>query len=73
MSTKRLFLASSTIGKALQMSDVDDALASIMTVRGIESGDVAAQVFSGFDWTAASRTERAAAVTRWLNAEEMYK
>ena len=62
----------SDIEAAARIADVDAALLPLMRTAGIATGDVAAQAFSGFDWTAADRMARVHQVRKWLKLEITY-
>jgi hypothetical protein len=53
--------------------DLDAALLPIMNLCGIEDGGVAGQVFSGFDWPTATKTDRMAKLEYWLRVEGAYE
>ena len=62
----------SDLADAAIIDDVDKALAPLQAIANIETGDVAAQVFSGFDWTTASYDERLAQLRSWVRIERLY-
>ena len=55
--TKRLVL-DSQIRHASEMNDLDAACLFIQNLLGVTEGDVAGQVFSGFDWNSATVENR---------------
>jgi hypothetical protein len=60
------------IGKASQNNDLDAALKQLMDIAGVTTGDVAAQVFSGFDWAGADQWSRVERLARWIRAEKAF-
>jgi len=58
------------IGRASQNNDLDAALRPLMDIAGITTGDVAAQVFSGFDWQNADQWARVQQLAAWIRAEK---
>lgn len=60
------------IRNAADAPDIDAAIGPLMIRAGITDGDIAAAVFSGFDWTEALPAEREQMIDRWLETEAMY-
>ena len=60
------------IEAAALVANVDAALLPLMRTAGISTGDVAAQAFSGFDWTAADTKARIRQIKAWLKLEITY-
>jgi hypothetical protein len=60
------------VGRATQFGSLDAALQSLMAIAGIETGDVAAQIFHGFDWGKADQWRRVQQVARWISAEKAF-
>ena len=56
---------------ALQ-DDVDRAVSQLQEIIGVTIGDVAAQVFSNFDWSEACLTAREMKLREYLHLEETY-
>jgi len=59
----------SHIATAITTDDLDAALAPLQRLAGITEGDVAGVEFSGFDWKAATPSERYWRIRHWLAAE----
>jgi hypothetical protein len=57
---------------AVQQVDLHTALAYLQAIASIPTGDVAAAVFSGFDWSSADLTRREEKLCEYLSTEEMY-
>lgn len=55
--------------KSSVMRSTEEALLPLQIIAGIDSGDVAGQVFAGFDWPNATQGERLAKLIAWVNAE----
>lgn len=58
------------------IDDIDEALLPLMTIAGIESGDVAGVVFSGGEfetWPTTSKSERIKMLAHWLAVEHRYE
>ncbi|MGE0602189.1 MAG: hypothetical protein AB7O46_00200 [Xanthobacteraceae bacterium] len=51
------------------IDDLDAALLPLQVIAGIDAGDVAGQVFAGFDWKAATRAQRLDRLRVWIAAE----
>ena len=65
----------SLLAEALATDDLDLALAPIMEALGIQTGDVAAMVFSGdwhATWPTAHKNQRELKLGQWLAAEVIY-
>ncbi len=60
------------IGEASLKHDADTALHLLMTIAGITSGDVAAQVFSGFQWDLEDQWTRVQKIAEWIRAEKCH-
>jgi hypothetical protein len=58
---------------AMLMNTLDEACAYLQHKGGITSGDVAAQVFAGFDWQCADLTTREAMLRKYIAAEQVYR
>lgn len=58
------------IAEAAKIADVDEALRHVMEPNGITTGDIAAVVFSGFDWDTATIAEREKRLRDWLRTEQ---
>lgn len=54
------------------IDDLDAALLPLQVIAGIDAGDVSAQVFAGFDWKAATRTQRLDRLRVWIAAERAH-
>lgn len=57
---------------ASRLDDQDKAIGSLQIIAGINGGDVAGQVFSGFDWRSSSEVDRSIKIVEWINAEKSY-
>jgi hypothetical protein len=62
----------SDILTAIRFDDLDKALSYLQIIAGIDSGDVAGQVFAGFDWRSADYPKRVEKLKIWLAAERTY-
>jgi hypothetical protein len=60
------------IVKAVTIDDCDAALLHLQVIAGIDAGDVAGQVFAGFDWKSSSYAMRCDKIAEWLKAERVY-
>lgn len=69
--TKHLILQSQL--RAFSFYPLDTACMAIQRIIGVQSGDLAGVIFSGFDWEAASVQDRAAMLRIYLNAEIAHK
>ena len=68
-------ITAADIARAAENPDMYEALAPLAIISQVESGDVAAQVFSNMDegeWRAASVAEREAKIREWISVERMY-
>jgi hypothetical protein len=63
----------SILSKALQQTDLDDAVRMVQDALGIKNGDVAGMVFSGLEnWHLLSRDERAKWLSEYVKLEVLY-
>jgi hypothetical protein len=65
------------LSQAIHATELDDAVSVLQTALGIETGDIAAVVFSGFlrgddSWFDLSTDERRKWLANWLAAEIDY-
>ena len=63
------------IARAAANPDMNEALAPLAIISQVDSGDVAAQVFSNMsedEWRAASVAEREAKIRDWIRVEWLY-
>jgi hypothetical protein len=57
---------------AIKRDDLDDAVRYVQTIAGVDSGDVASQVFAGFDWRNADLRSRQNKMLEYVKAERTY-
>jgi len=55
------------------VADIDEAIARLQGIAGIEDGGVASVVFSGFDWENAMVISRMSRISQWLTVERSYE
>ena len=57
------------VEEAALIDDIDAAILKLQNIAGINDGGIAAQCFSGFDWTNADTAARVHQLHYWLRVE----